>query len=549
MSARPWLGLEALEDRTAPAVLTVTTPADTPQAGLLTLREAITQANADARGGQSDTIVFDDSLGAATIALTGSPLTLSGVSSTASEAIAGAGHITVSGQDSSGVFAINRGVQADLSGLTITGGHASVGGGIDNSGGLTIDDCVVSGNTADSSGGGIRSGLGSTLLISNSTITGNSAPVTVPAAGGGIVSSSLATIRGSAIQGNSAYNGGGLNVQAGSVTITDSTIRDNDGPFGGGILSYGALTVLDSAITDNTATFDGGGIFISGTLSPTSLVLSNATLSGNTSGRNGGGLYATSATLDPVTLTNDTITNNRSNTASGSYQGGGLFVRPGTMVRPTLHDTLIAGNFNDPAGTSPDDVNGPVDPTSSYNLIGDGSGLDGIENGVNYNQIGSDASPIDPLLGPLGDYGGPTETTPPLGGSPALNMGDPTLAGTPDQRGVVRSGGVNIGAFQASAASFVVTAPDTATAGVAFDISVAVVDIFGQLAVGYTGTITFSTTDPDPGVVLPPDYTFQASDGGVVAFAAGVTLFTSGDQTLTVTDTGSGITGSTVVTL
>jgi hypothetical protein len=136
-----------------------------------------------------------------------------------------------------------------------------------------------------------------------------------------------------------------------------------------------------------------------------------------------------------------------------------------------------------------------------------------------------------------------------LPGSPALNAGDPSQAGVADQRGVLRSGGVNIGAFQASAASFVLTALDSATGGVAFDVRVPVVDIFGQLAVGYTGTIHFSTTDPDPGVILPPDYTFGASDGGIATFSTVVTLFTPGDQTLTVTDTESGITGSAIVTL
>jgi hypothetical protein len=56
-----------------------------------------------------------------------------------------------------------------------------------------------------------------------------------------------------------------------------------------------------------------------------------------------------------------------------------------------------------------------------------------------------------------------------LAGSPALNAGDPAQLGGADQRGVVRSGGVNIGAYQASASSFVLTAPATVTAGTAFD--------------------------------------------------------------------------------
>jgi hypothetical protein len=48
----------------------------------------------------------------------------------------------------------------------------------------------------------------------------------------------------------------------------------------------------------------------------------------------------------------------------------------------------------------------------------------------------------------------------------ALDVGDPTQLGVPDQRGVVRRGGVNVGAYQASA--FVLTAP--ATAGSPFNV-------------------------------------------------------------------------------
>ena len=73
--------------------------------------------------------------------------------------------------------------------------------------------------------------------------------------------------------------------------------------------------------------------------------------------------------------------------------------------------------------------------------------------------------------------------------------------------------------------------------------------MFGQTAFGYTGTVTFSTTDPDPGVVLPPDYTFTASDQGTHTFSGGITLMTPGDEMLTATDSASGFSASTVVTV
>jgi hypothetical protein len=141
-----------------------------------------------------------------------------------------------------------------------------------------------------------------------------------------------------------------------------------------------------------------------------------------------------------------------------------------------------------------------------------------------------------------------------LPGSPALNAGDPSQLGTPDQRGVVRSGGVTIGAYQASATAFLLSAPDTVQSGVPFDVTVTAVDPLGQLAVGYIGTVTFSTSDPDPGVVLPADYTFTLGDGGVHTFTdtglGETALITPGDQMLTVMDTADNtINGSAIITV
>jgi hypothetical protein len=84
---------------------------------------------------------------------------------------------------------------------------------------------------------------------------------------------------------------------------------------------------------------------------------------------------------------------------------------------------------------------------------------------------------------------------------------------------------------------------------VPFDLTVTAVDLFGQTAVGYTGTVTFTSSDGDPGVVLPADYTFTSADAGTVTFPGGVTLITEGDQTITATDTASGISGTATVTV
>src|SRR5262249_35042542 len=133
--------------------------------------------------------------------------------------------------------------------------------------------------------------------------------------------------------------------------------------------------------------------------------------------------------------------------------------------------------------------------------------------------VGTYSNPIDPRLGPLQDNGGPTQTMALLAGSPALDAGDPAQLGTADQRGVLRLGGVNIGAYQASAASFQLTLPPNQNIfyGNSFDLNVTAVDRFGELADGYRGRVHFSSDAPQG--VMPADYTFTATDNGQHMFS------------------------------
>ena len=71
------------------------------------------------------------------------------------------------------------------------------------------------------------------------------------------------------------------------------------------------------------------------------------------------------------------------------------------------------------------------------------------------------------------------------------------------------------------------------TAGVAQTFTVAAEDAFGNVIPGYTGTVHFTSTDPQ--AVLPPDTTFTAADAGVHTFTA--TLKTAGTRSLTAQDT------------
>jgi hypothetical protein len=101
---------------------------------------------------------------------------------------------------------------------------------------------------------------------------------------------------------------------------------------------------------------------------------------------------------------------------------------------------------------------------------------------------------------------------------------------------------VNVGA--AAAVALQVLAPAGATSGAAFDVTILAVDPYGNIDTHYAGTVTFTTSDTDPAVVLPVDYVFSAADGGTHTFSGGFTLVTPGDQTLTAADLDGGFSAS-----
>jgi hypothetical protein len=293
---------------------------------------------------------------------------------------------------------------------------------------LTVSNSSLSGNTASGSvfgfvyGGGIYNN--GTLTVSNSTLSGNTAKE-----GGAIAAFGTVTVSNSTLSGNSAVSAGGGIYNFGILTVSNSTLSGNQGS---GVVSdlFATLTVSNSTLSGNT----GVGIFTDGTLT-----VSNSTLSGNT----GGGIL--SGGDKPITLTNVTLTANRS-----SVGGGGLAVF--TALKVSLHNTLIAGNFHGATGTIPDDVFGQLDPGGDNNLIGDGTNMSGLVNGVNGNQVGTADNPIDPRLGPLADNGGPTLTHALLPGSPAIDAGNNAYATDFDQRGPgfprIVNGTIDIGAFE-----------------------------------------------------------------------------------------------------
>jgi hypothetical protein len=111
------------------------------------------------------------------------------------------------------------------------------------------------------------------------------------------------------------------------------------------------------------------------------------------------------------------------------------------------------------------------------------------------------------------------------------------------------SGAASVDVTPAAATQLILTAPASNTSATPFDLTVTALDPYGNIDTNYAGTIHFTSTDGDPGVMLPGDYTFASADGGTHTFSGGVILIIPGDQTLTVTDPATGITGSAIVTI
>jgi probable HAF family extracellular repeat protein len=132
------------------------------------------------------------------------------------------------------------------------------------------------------------------------------------------------------------------------------------------------------------------------------------------------------------------------------------------------------------------------------------------------------------------------------GGVTLFTAGTQTLTVQDTANGSI-TGSATVTVVAAPASQFLVTGPATAVSGTAFDVMLAALDPYGNVDMNYRGTVTWTSSDTDPGVLLPPDYPFQPTDNGKVTFPAGVTLITLGNQTFTATDTVSGITGSATI--
>jgi parallel beta-helix repeat protein len=397
---------------------------------------------------------------------------------------------------------------ASMSGLTFAGGSGAgirvVGQG-GHSSNLEIVNCGFERNV----GAGISAGFPySSIHVSDSLFRANQgsgisisgSPVSVFRShfvdnlGDGISLSSTtsALIRNCTISGNT---GAGIVVpntgQAGNqplITIERTTMASNGRGFSSSPSAYSNAKFFDCTIVDNAgAGIDAAHIGF--------LTITNSTVSNN----HGRGVYVNGQTHTTV-IRHSTITGNQGQRGAGLYSGERLV---------KVFNSIISGNT--------DSTGFEHDLYSRANLYFSILGRDNVANpqfppqNIVGSIIGTNENPIDPLLGPLANNGGPTLTHMLLPGSIAIDAGDPALSAgqgtTPlfDQRGTgfsrIAAGRIDIGAIEAG------SSPGNTTPVITTPSEV-------NSPENATAVLTLAVTDPD---VPPQTLTYSISGGADAA--------------------------------
>ena len=453
---------------------------------------------------------------------------------------------------------------ANISSNIADGDAGSGGGIFGNGGSITIADSTISSNQANRAGGGMETLGAHSLSLSDVIMDANNAgvdpAVAAPGNGGAIhvsgpdagsvdISRSMFRMNTAAREGGALWNqagttmsisastvsmnsaagaaahdgGGGLFNNRGNLLLVDSTISSNAANgaagSGGGIFNLGGtLSVTGGRIDENTSVRAGGGIEDRSLDEaepaadlPTTVSLARVTMDMNSSGGNpgnGGGLHVTggssdvvidqstisnnSATLEggglwnfsgaSLSLVNSTVSGNESSGSAADQGGGGIFNRPGGVL--TLINTTVADNdAGDGQGGGLLSLGEETTVSLSNSLLGDNvaasnNDLAGAVT-ANYSLIESGATPAagsnnltgDAMLGELSTgNGGSTATHALAEASVAVNaalssvcQADPVLAR--DQRNAPRPiGNCDIGAFEITNGP-VVTSSSTVPAG------------------------------------------------------------------------------------
>jgi chitodextrinase len=330
-----------------------------------------------------------------------------------------------------GLPRITRNVTIQGSGATIT--RSTAAGtpvfrifDVSSAGSLTLNSVTISNglaNNGQQGGGGIfNSG---TLTVTGSTFSGNVAPTATGTSGGAINSHGTLTVSTSTFTNNTAQEGGGVFNQK-TATITNDTFSNNTATiFGGGALlnAAGTMRVTGSTFTGNTG--PGGGAIDN----DTTLNISNSTFTGNSAGSNGGGAIDN---FGPTTITQSTF--------SGNSSSFGANILNFTGFTLSLSMSIVASGQGGPncgGGAAVTDLGYNIDTGST----------------CGFSSANHSMSNTQPQLGGMASNGGPTQTMALPSGSPAVDAipsATSGCTGSADQRGTTRpqGNGCDVGAYE-----------------------------------------------------------------------------------------------------
>jgi hypothetical protein len=243
--------------------------------------------------------------------------------------------------------------------------------------------------------------------------------------GGAIFNMSTATLERLRLVGNRSDGGGALF----SSPRTYATIRDS-------------VLASNTAVEGGAIRFDSGGELVNSTVADNVLRMKDlATVLPDEMSGYGGGIDHRGG--NDVAIVNSTIVRNHAIKGGGGVNSGQAYSPISDKIelgRVRIRNSIVALNTSE-AGPANCHVAAQIIESTGHNVSNDDSC---------FLTAAGDLPGRDPLLGPLADNGGPTETAALLAGSPAIDAGAADGCQRRDQRGVARpqGPGCDIGAYE-----------------------------------------------------------------------------------------------------
>jgi len=388
----------------APAFLTVALVAVL-GAGLVGVAPAWASTTVDCGSGASLQAAIDQAPAGSTLALAGTCGGTFEISKSITlKASMGDPPPTLDAQGAGTTLTITHG-EVHLDGLTITGGQATEGAGISNSGKLWLDRTTVTGNTASDGGGILNNGI---LQLTRSSVSSNGTPVDIDVCEGvhpdeGIWNMGKLVLLGSAVNSNC---GGGIWNQGGSLLLEQSSVSANLGDDAAD--AVGIENEASAMITDSTVSYNNGEIgFTAGILNRGSMTISFSTIARNVTGDSfGGAAGITNGGGGKLIVTSSTISANFDDAVTGAGIENGdpeERLKPGTVK---ISGSILAGNGEG-------DCLGPI-TSEGFNIVGTLFGYPDCRSRLN-RRISSAAipPPLIPTSGCSGPTGAPRRPCPP----------------------------------------------------------------------------------------------------------------------------------------